>query len=126
MLFKKIHIGILTGLIILLSSCTGKLVTENNQTQTDKPQVVSTNTIIADLTQTIAGDEINHISLLQAGADPHIYEPVPKDTIALEEADLIIYNGYNLEPNIIKLLSSAGIDAEKLAVGEKVKPLDFE
>ena len=60
------------------------------------------------------------------GADPHVYEPVPQDTIALEKADLIVYNGYNLEPGLIKLIYAAGVKAQKLAVGEVVKPLDLE
>jgi manganese/iron transport system substrate-binding protein len=50
---------------------------------------------------------------------------VPADSQALEEADLILYNGYNLEPGLIKLMKSAGVKAKKLAVGEVVQPLDF-
>ncbi|NJL88062.1 MAG: zinc ABC transporter solute-binding protein [Leptolyngbyaceae cyanobacterium SM1_1_3] len=63
--------------------------------------------------------------ILEPGADPHIYEPVPADSIAFEEADLILYNGYNLEPNLIKLMNAAGIQARKVAVAEGVTPLDF-
>ncbi len=115
----------LTSLLILLDSCSQNSQKLSNNVN-GKPQVVSTSTIIANLTEEIGGQEINHISILQPGADPHIYEPVPQDTIALEKADLILYNGYNLEPNIIKLINSAGIKANKLAVGEQIKPLDFE
>ncbi|MGB7275113.1 MAG: zinc ABC transporter substrate-binding protein, partial [Geitlerinemataceae cyanobacterium] len=60
------------------------------------------------------------------GADPHVYEPVPEDSIALEKANLIFYNGYNLEPGLIKLMKTAGSNAQQVAVGEVVKPLDFE
>jgi len=108
-----------------LGSCNQNSQNTSNKVN-DKPQVVSTSTIIANLTEEIGGEEIDNISILQAGADPHIYEPVPQDTIALEKADLILYNGYNLEPNIIKLINSTGIKGEKLAVGEQIKPLDFE
>lgn len=110
--------------LLLISGCSNNSLENNSQYQ--KLQVVSTSTIIANLTEEIAEDEIEHTSILQPGGDPHIYEPVPQDTIALEKANLIIYNGYNLEPNIIKLINSAGIKAEKLAVGELIKPLDFE
>lgn len=88
-----------------------------------KPLVVSTSTIIADMTEKIGGDEIEHQGIMEPGADPHIYEPVPADSVAFEKADLIIYNGYNLEPALIKLMNAAGIKAQKLAVGEKVTPL---
>ncbi len=91
-----------------------------------KPKVVSTSTIIADLTEEIGGEEIDLQGILDPGADPHVYEPVPADSVAFERANLIFYNGYNLEPGLIKLMEAAGIKAKKVAVGEVVKPLDFE
>ena len=91
-----------------------------------EPQVVSTSTIIADLVTQVGGDNIEHIGIMQPGSDPHVYEPTPKDGVALEQADLIVYNGYNLEPGIIRLIEGTSIKAEKFAVGELVQPLDFE
>ncbi|BAQ65670.1 metal ABC transporter solute-binding protein, Zn/Mn family [Geminocystis sp. NIES-3709] len=120
---NKNNVSLISGIIILLSGCSQNQELINNN---HKLQVVSTSTIIANFAEEIGGQNIDHISILQPGSDPHIYEPVPQDTIALEEADLILYNGYNLEPNIIKLIESTGIKGEKLAVGEKVKPLDFD
>jgi manganese/iron transport system substrate-binding protein len=46
--------------------------------------------------------------------------------VALEKADLILYNGYNLEPGLIKMINSTGIQAKKVAVGEAIKPLQLE
>ncbi|MEA5575836.1 metal ABC transporter substrate-binding protein [Anabaena sp. UHCC 0451] len=91
-----------------------------------KPQVVATSTIIADLAEEVGGEEINLTGILQPGADPHVYEPVPADSRVLEKADLILYNGYNLEPGIIKLMNAAGGKARKLAVGEVVISLKLE
>ncbi|WP_446404228.1 metal ABC transporter substrate-binding protein [Coleofasciculus sp. C1-SOL-03] len=109
-----------------LSGCE---VTNPNLSGTDaedKPNVVATSTIIADWTEQVGGDEIELTGILKPGADPHVYEPVPADTIALEQADLILYNGYNLEPALIKLMQSAGVNAKTFAVGEVVTSLDFE
>lgn len=92
----------------------------------DRPQVVATSTILASLTAEIAGDTIALTGLLQPGADPHVYEPVPQDSRTLERADLIIYNGYNLEPGLIRLIEAAGITATNLPAGEKVPPLQFD
>jgi len=88
--------------------------------------VVATSTILASLTAEIAGDTIALTGLLQPGADPHVYEPVPQDSRTLERADLIIYNGYNLEPGLIRLIEAAGITATNLPAGEKVPPLQFD
>ena len=109
--------------------CLGLLLTgcgESQNADSDRPQVVSTSTIIADLTETVGGDEIDHRGILQPGTDPHVYEPTPQDSVALEKADLILYNGFNLEPGIIKMIDSTGVEATKFAVGEVVEPLDFE
>jgi len=92
----------------------------------NRPQIVSTSTILTDLTAELAGEEINLIGILDPGADPHTYEPVPADIKALETAELILYNGYNLEPGLIRMINAAGVNAKKLAVGELVKPLDMK
>ncbi|WP_035987467.1 metal ABC transporter substrate-binding protein [Leptolyngbya sp. KIOST-1] len=91
-----------------------------------RPAVVATSTLIADWASEVGGDQIELTSILQPGADPHVYEPVPADSIAFEQADLIFYNGYNLEPNLIRLLNAAGVNARRVAVGEVVPPLDLE
>ena len=111
------------GFGLLLGGCEPNNTTSNGE---NEPQVVSTSTIIADLTQRVGGDEIQHQGILQPGADPHVYEPTPKDSVALEKADLILYNGFNLEPGLIKMINSTGVKANKYAVGEVVKPLDFD
>jgi len=91
----------------------------------DRPDVVATSTIIADWTARIGGDAIDLTGILQPGTDPHVYEPIPADSVAFEEAELILYNGFNLEPGLIRLMNSAGVNARKVPVGEAVQPLDL-
>jgi manganese/iron transport system substrate-binding protein len=119
---KHFFLSIAVFSLLGLAACNNS----DSSQVTDKPFVVTTSTIIADLTEQIGGDEIKHQGILQPGVDPHVYEPTPQDTVALENADLILYNGFNLEPGLIKLINSTGEDAERFAVGEVVKPLDFE
>lgn len=117
------------GLLALgLSSCglSNPGVVSSESGADDKPQVVSTSTIISDWTQQIGGDEIHLTSILKPGDDPHVYEPVPQDSRALETADLILYNGYNLEPGLQRMIEAAGTNAQKLAVAETVPPLQLE
>src|SRR4028119_933438 len=122
------QLGLATACFILGLVMIGCDATRTKQTgfgAQDKPKVVSTSTMITDWTEQVGGDEIQVKGILKPGADPHVYEPVPADSQALEEADLILYNGYNLEPGLIKLMNSSGVDAKKFAVGEIVQPLDF-
>jgi manganese/iron transport system substrate-binding protein len=113
---------ILSCLFLGLVACNPSVNTTDNQ----KPKVISTSTIIADLTARVGGEEIDHQDILKPGDDPHVYEPVPSDSVALEKADLILYNGYNLEPGLIKMINSTGIKSKKVAVGEAIKPLQME
>lgn len=111
-------------LCLVLGACQPKGSDSSAQADS-RPKVVSTSTILTDLTQDVGADTIQLIGILKPGADPHVYEPVPADTRALEKANLILYNGYNLEPGLIKLMNSAGNSARKLAVGEVVPPLQL-
>ena len=67
------------------------------QEDNGKLNVVVTNSIIADMTKNIAGDEINLHSIVPIGKNPHEYEPLPEDVTKTSDADLILYNGINLE-----------------------------
>ncbi|ALF54199.1 manganese ABC transporter substrate-binding protein [Nostoc piscinale CENA21] len=122
-LISRLCLGML--LPLALFSCSQNNSNSTTAKGSDKPRVVATSTIIADLTQEVGGDEIQLKGILKPGADPHVYEPVPADSRFLEEANLILYNGYNLEPGLIKLMNAAG-KGKKVAVGEVVKPLELD
>jgi manganese/iron transport system substrate-binding protein len=101
--------------------------TPNSQPQgNSKPQIVATSTIIANLAEEIGGEEVQITGILKPGTDPHGYEPVPADSRILEKANLILYNGYNLEPGLIKLMNAAGGTVKKIPVGEVVKSLKLD
>ena len=49
------------------------------------------------MAQNVAGDAANVTSLIKRGAEIHNYEPTPKDIVRARRADLILWNGFNLE-----------------------------
>ena len=114
-------LSLLTG--VVLSSCGDSSPSSNP----DKPSVVTTSTMITDWTKQVGGDEIEVTGILEPGADPHVYEPVPGDSRAMEQADLIFYNGYNLEPELIKVMKGTGISEDKtFAVAEVITLFDYD
>jgi manganese/iron transport system substrate-binding protein len=60
-------------------------------------KVVTTFTIFADMARNIAGDKAEVVSITKPGADIHTYQPTPRDILKAENADLILWNGLNLE-----------------------------
>ena len=62
-----------------------------------KKRVVTTFTIIAEMAQNVAGDYATVESVTKPGAEIHGYEPTPGDIVKAQKADLILWNGLNLE-----------------------------
>lgn len=63
----------------------------------DKMKVVTTFTVLADMAQNVAGDAAEVVSITKPGAEIHGYEPTPRDLVGAQDADLILWNGMNLE-----------------------------
>jgi ABC-type Zn uptake system ZnuABC Zn-binding protein ZnuA len=94
--------------------------------QEDAPlKVVVTYSVLADIVQNVAGDNIELTVLVGPDGDPHVYEPTPQDLIALAEADLLIENGLELEPWIDALYASSGSTAIRVAASDGVDVLEF-
>ena len=63
----------------------------------DSLKVITTFTILADMAQNVAGDLAIVESITKPGAEIHDYQPTPKDISKVKDADLILWNGFNLE-----------------------------
>ena len=119
-------------LVLGITSCSVRQQTTNSASDTtatspssansEKPKVVATSSVLCDLTQEIAQDTIELTCLIPAGTDPHVYEPKPSDRKAIEQAQLILYNGYGFEPGLIKIIESSKNSASKVAVSEVAVP----
>jgi manganese/iron transport system substrate-binding protein len=93
-----------------------------------KPKIAATATMIADMARVVAGDDFAVYSVLKPGTDPHIYEPKPGDSRVLSKADVIFHNGFNLEPQLVKVINATQNPAPKVPVAEAggVKPYKLE
>jgi manganese/iron transport system substrate-binding protein len=69
----------------------------NPTQQTAEFKVVTTFTVIADMARNVAGDAATVESSTRAGAESHGSQPTPRDLVRASGADLILWNGMNLE-----------------------------
>ena len=79
----------------VISACI--LVLATTSAQAEKFKAVTTFTVIADMARNVAGDTAVVESITKAGAEIHGYQPTPRDIIRAQDADLILWNGLNLE-----------------------------
>ncbi|MGO3732725.1 MAG: metal ABC transporter substrate-binding protein [Vagococcus sp.] len=84
--------------LFILGACgTSSSSKQEKSSKNDKLQVVTTNSILADLTFQVAKDKIDIHSIVPRGTDPHEFEPLPEDISKATDADVVFYNGLNLE-----------------------------
>lgn len=86
-----------------------------------KLEILTSFTILADLAKNVAGDAANVNSLTKMGAEIHGYEPTPKDILKAKKADIILYNGLNLEIWIKRFLKLANKPSFNLT--DRIEPI---
>ncbi|ETW13796.1 periplasmic solute binding protein [Roseivivax marinus] len=108
------------GRLSLVTALT--LAAGGAQAQDDLLKVVTTFTVIADMVRNVAGDHAEVVSVTKPGAEIHGYEPTPRDIVAAQDADLILWNGLNLELWFEQFLSNLG-DVPSATISEGIEPI---
>jgi manganese/iron transport system substrate-binding protein len=85
-------------------------------------KVVTTFTVLADMARNVAGDAAEVVSITRPGAEIHGYEPTPRDILGAEGADLILWNGLNLELWFEQFLGNLG-DVPAVTVSAGIDPI---
>jgi len=88
----------------------------------DKFKVVTTFTIIADIASNVAGDAAIVESITKPGAEIHGYQPGPRDIVKAQDADLVLWNGMNLEQWFEKFFQNVK-DVPQVVLSEGVEPM---
>lgn len=88
----------------------------------ERLKVATTFTVIADMARQVAGDAAEVVSITRPGAEVHGYQPTPRDIVGAQDADLILWNGLNLERWFEQFLSNLK-DVPSVTVSEGVAPL---
>jgi manganese/iron transport system substrate-binding protein len=90
----------------------------------DKLKVVTTFTVIADMARNVAGEGVEVVSITKPGAEIHGYEPTPQDIVGASDADLVLWNGMNLERWFEQFLGNLG-DVPAATLTEGIDPISI-
>src|SRR5919108_2612805 len=111
--------------LVWLAMVAGSLAFGTAQAE-DKLVAVATFSILADLTQRVAGDHAQVLTLVGPNGDAHVFAPGPKESAELAKADLLIANGLGFEPWLHRLEDASGFKGNVVLATDGVTPLAGE
>lgn len=115
--------------MILFAACGQRSEKENHNSDREQPlRVVTTFTILQDIAREIGGEDVEIHNLVPTGTAPHEYEPLPIDMKKTSDADILFYNGLNLEGGksgwFFRMIHSVGQKEENVySLTTRVKPM---
>jgi manganese/iron transport system substrate-binding protein len=90
-----------------------------------KFKVVTTFTVIQDIAQSVAGDKATVVSITKPGAEIHDYQPTPLDIVKAQDADLVLWNGFNLERWFEKFFQNVE-DVPSVVLTDGIEPMGIK
>ena len=87
----------------------------------DKPKVVATFSILADIARNVAGDRAEVTALVGPNSDAHVYTPTPWDARTVGAARVVVTNGLGYEGWIARLVTASGTKAAVVVASNGVK-----
>lgn len=116
-MFSTIAAAVMACAALTISGCSNP----GGEATQEKPKVLTTFTILADMARNVAGDHLNVESITQPDEEIHEYQPTPEDIKRAEGAKLILNNGLGLETWFEKFVEQTG--AKSVVVSEGVTPI---
>jgi manganese/iron transport system substrate-binding protein len=108
----------------IIASCSVFALQVHARDAEEPFKVVTTFTILQDMAQNVAGDRAEVVSITKPGAEIHGYEPTPQDIVRASDADLILYNGLNLERWFEQFIDNLG-DMPSAILTDGIQPISI-
>jgi ABC-type Zn uptake system ZnuABC Zn-binding protein ZnuA len=123
---KKIwQVGIATFCLAVMGFFVYAVVQARSDSNAkNKPQVLTTFTVLEDMARNVAGDKADVDSITKPGAEIHGYEPTPGDMTRLDGADIVLDNGMNLEKWAEKLYQNVP-DVPHVTLTDGIEPVSI-
>ena len=92
----------------------------------DRPRVVVTTNILGDVVGELVGDQVDVVTLMPPGADPHSVEISAREAAEMLDADLVVSNGLGLEEGLQQHVDAAGAAGVPVVeAGDLIEPLAY-
>ncbi|WP_285136250.1 zinc ABC transporter substrate-binding protein AztC [Microbacterium sp. lyk4-40-TSB-66] len=108
---RKLLTATLAAAVLVLTACSGGAAS-------DRPLVVVTTNILGDVVSNLVGDDVEVVTLMRPGADPHSFEISAAEAARMRSADLLVANGMGLEEGLQQHLDAAASEGVRTFVAE--------
>lgn len=105
---KKLLAVALAGALLALTGCAGGMA--SGSAASARPLVVVTTNILGDVVSHLVGDDVEVMTLMRPGADPHSFEISAAEAARMRSADLLVANGLGLEEGLQQHLDAAAAE----------------
>ena len=119
--FMKPTLSLFVSVALALILAIG-VAAQASAAEANRPKVLTTFTILADMTRNVAGPFADVESLTRPGSEIHGYEPTPRDIVKTQQANLVLWNGMNLERWFEKFFQNVR-DVPQVVVTEGIEPM---
>lgn len=107
----------MTLVLVLLAGCAGDGDSDDDN---GKIKVVTTTGMIADAARNVGGEHVDVTGLMGPGIDPHLYRPTASDVNRLDGADIIFFNGLELEGRMSEIFDRLAGSKPTVAVARNI------
>lgn len=115
---------------LVLTACSSGASTDKGNIADRQINIVATVGMVADVAENVGGERVEVEALMGTGVDPHLYKASEGDVVALQNADIIFYNGLHLEAQMGEILERMGGKSvavtENLDRADLLSPPDYE
>ncbi|YCH31488.1 metal ABC transporter substrate-binding protein [Erwinia sp. D4-22] len=87
---------------------------------------VASFSVLADIVQQVGGEHVTVTSLVGRNGDPHAFQPSPRDSLALNKADVVFVSGLGLEGWMDRLVTASGYQGKVITASAGINTRSME
>jgi zinc/manganese transport system substrate-binding protein len=118
-------VAMIAGLALVAAGCGDDDDTAGGggaETDTDRPTIVVTTTILGDVVENLVGDELDVVTIMPVGADPHDFQASARQVAQIGEAEVLIVSGAGFEEGLLDVIEAA--EGDGVVVFEAISAVD--